>query len=309
MPVAQTLHEIAMEKAKKRPELVDFLTEDAPILAMLKWIPATHGLWNVEEVLDAISGASFTDLGAPLPSMKAETQLRQTYVNLLGGEVEVSKDKADQFGGAQKYFARRENAVFRQAGMDTELAIWRDYWRRAAVSGKLFTKCGGSGSALSTVMVVRFDQENNVGIYDPAQFNQGRLLDPSPINGGSLYHLRSQPGVLGYGVEYRGRFGWQLLNPARAVHALVNIDLAESAPKLPTLTQIEDAIASIHGSAANTMIFGHHRVVQRVFSSIKQADVMYVNGDTNLQTIVGAINGVRVVGSYNIPDGTEKAVA
>ena len=45
MAVAQTLHEIALDKAKKRPELVDFLTEEAPILKMLKWIPATHGLW------------------------------------------------------------------------------------------------------------------------------------------------------------------------------------------------------------------------------------------------------------------------
>ena len=59
MAVAQTLKEIALEKAKKRPELVDYLTEEAPILTLLKWIPATHGLWNVEEVLDAITGASF----------------------------------------------------------------------------------------------------------------------------------------------------------------------------------------------------------------------------------------------------------
>ena len=73
MPVAQTLHEIALDKARKRPELVDFLTEEAPILALLKWIPATHGLWNVEEVLDNIKGASFTELGAPLPTMNAET--------------------------------------------------------------------------------------------------------------------------------------------------------------------------------------------------------------------------------------------
>ena len=57
------------------------------------------------------------------------------------------------------------------------------------------------------------------------------------------------------------------------------------------------------------MIFGHHRVVQRVFSAIKQADIMYVNGDNNLQTIVGAINGVKVIGSYNLPDSTETAVS
>ena len=304
MPVAQTLHEIALDKARKRPELVDFLTEEAPILALLKWIPATHGLWNVEEVLDNIKGASFTELGAPLPTMNAETQLRQTFVNLLGGELEVSKDKADQFGGAQKYFARRENAFFRQAGMDTELAIWRDYWRRAALKNKLVTNCGATQNAY-TVMVVRFDQENNIGIYDPAQFHQGRLLDPSPINGGNLYHLRSQTGVLSYGVEYRGRFGWQLIHPERAVRALVNVD----AEHLPTLSQIEDAIASVHGTAANTYIFGHHKIVQKTFSAIKQADVMYVNTDNTIQTVVGAVNGVRIVGSYNLPDGTESAVA
>lgn len=300
----QTLHEIALDKAKKRPELVDYLTEEAPILNIVKWIAATHGLWNVEEVLDSIQGASFIDLGAPLPQMKAETQLRQTYVNLLGGEVEVSKDKAQQFGGAQKYFARREKAFFKQAGMDTELAIWRDYWRKAAVKNKLTTKCGGNDN-LYTIMVVRFDGENNIGIYDPTQFNQGRLLDPSPINGGALYHLRSQPGVLGYGVEYRGRFGWQLLNPARAVHALVNV----SPDHLPTLSQLEDAIAAVRGSAANTYIFGHHKIVQKTFSAIKQADITYVNSDNTIQTTIGAINGIRIIGSYNLPDGTESAVA
>ena len=304
MAVAQTLHEIALDKAKKRPELVDFLTEEAPILKMLKWIPATHGLWNVEEILDSIQGASFTDLGAPLPSMKAETQLRQTYVNLRGGEVEVSKDKAAPFGGAANYFARRENAFYKQAGMDTELAIWRDYWRKAALKNKLITKCGATANAY-TILIVRFDQENNIGIYDPTQFNQGRLLDPEPLNGGALYHLRSQPGVSGYGVEYRGRFGWQLLNPARAVHAIVNVDSAN----LPTLSQIEDAIASVRGTAANTYIFGHHKIVQKTFSAIKQADIMYVNGDNSIQTIIGAINGIKIIGSYNLPDGTETAVA
>ncbi len=115
--------------------------------------------------------------------------------------------------------------------------------------------------------------------------------------------------MTGYGVEYRGRFGWQLLKPSKAVHALVNIDINGETPKLPTLAQIEDAIAKIHGSAQNTMIFGQHRVVQRVFGAIKQADIMYVNGDKDLQTIVGAINGVKVVGSYNLPDSNETAVA
>ena len=65
----------------------------------------------------------------------------------------------------------------------------------------------------------------------------------------------------------------------------------------------------MRGSAANTYIFGHHKIVQKTFSAIKQADIMYVNSDNNIQTVIGAINGVRIVGSYNLPDGTESAVA
>ena len=72
---AQTLKEISNDKAKKRPELVDYITEEAPFLASAKFIPASHGLWNVEEVLSGIKGPSFVDLGAPLPSMEARTGL------------------------------------------------------------------------------------------------------------------------------------------------------------------------------------------------------------------------------------------
>lgn len=302
--VPQTLKEIALDKAKKRPELVDYLTEEAPILALLKWIPATHGLWNVEEVLSRVAGPSFVDLGAPLPGMMAETNLRQTYVSVLGGEMEVAKDKADQFGGAAKYFARRESAILKKAGMDTELAIWRDHWRKAALKQGLVTK-GGATSKCYTVMVVRFAQEINIGIYDPNGFNQGRLVDITPINGGNLYHLRSQKDVLGYGVEYRGRFGWQNLAPERAVHAIVNVNAA----KLPSLAQLEDAIAAVRGTAENTYIFGNHKILQKTMSAIKKEYLQMTVNDGSMKTAIGDINGVRVVGSYNLPDGTEDVVA
>ena len=301
--IPQTLKEIALDKAKKRPELVDYLTEESPILAMLKWIPATHGLWNVEEVLANVQGPAFGELGAPLPSMKADTNLRQTYVSVLGGEMEVSKDKADQFGGAPKYFARRESAILKKAGSDTELAIWRDHWRKAALARKLVSK-GKAASNAYTVLVVRFDKEINIGIYDPTGFNQGRLVDITPINGGSLYHLRSQEGVLGYGVEYRGRFGWQNLAPERAVHAIVNVN----ADNLPGLGQLEDAIAAVRGTAENTYIFGHHKILQKTMSSIKKEDLQMTVNDGSMKTVIGDINGVRLVGSYNLPDGTEAAV-
>ncbi len=301
--IPQTLREIALEKARKRPELVDFLTEEAPILALLKWIPATHGLWNVEEVLSEVKGPAFTELGAPLPSVQAETALRRTFVSVLGGEMEVSRDKADQFGGAPAYFARREAAILKKAGMDTERAIWRDHWRKAALRAKLITR-GTADADAYTVMVVRFDKELNIGIYDPAGFAQGRLVDITPVNNGSLYHLRSQPGVLGYGVEYRGRFGWQNLAPERCVHAVVNVN----ARHLPSLDMLEDAVAAVRGTAENTFIFAHHKILQKTLSAVKREYLQMTVNDGSLKTVIGDINGVRLVGSYNLPDGTEAVV-
>ena len=183
--LAQTLKEIAIDKAKKRPELVDYLLEETPVLAKAKWIPASHGLWNVEEVLKSVEGPSWVDLGAPLPSMQARTGLEQTYVSVLGGEVEVSKDKADQFGGPSKYFARRERAIIRKAGMDTEAALFTKQWRAAALKKGTRISCGGTTSnAQSTILVVRMSDELNTGIYDPTCFSSGYLVDIKPINGG-----------------------------------------------------------------------------------------------------------------------------
>lgn len=308
---AQTLKEIANDKAKKRPELVDYLTEEAPIIEKLKWIPASHGLWNVEETLTSIKGPSFVDLGAPLPSMEARTGLETTYVSVMGGEIEVAKDKAAQFGGAPQYFARREKPILTKAGSDTESALYENYWRAAAISSsKRYTSAGGTAAGsgdtgLYSIMVVRFDEQVNTGIYDPNGFVDGKLLEISPLNGGNSYHLRTQPGVTGFGVEYRGRFGWQLLDPDKTVYGLVNI----SASKLPTMAMIDDAIAEVRGKSTNTMIMGHPKILGKVFSALKQAKVQFSNGDSNLQMAVTHYDQIPIVGSYNINKGNEAAVS
>lgn len=301
---SQTLREIAIDKAKKRPELVDFLLEESPILDKMKWIPASHGLWNVEEQLADVTGAQFVDLDAPLPTMDAKTKLKQTYVSVMGGEMTVGEDKAAQFGGAPAYFARREPKLLKKAGMDTEAALFTDYWRKAAIKNSLKTSCGGTGTALSTIMVVRMTDDNNIGIYDPKGFSEGRLLEVKPINNGSLYHINSS-GVLGYGVRYKGRFGWQILEPSRAVWALVNVD----GTHLPTITQVEDAIASVHGNESNTMILGNTKILGKMVSAWKIANIQYVVNDNSLKTRFADLNGVKIYGSYNVSPENEAAVA
>ncbi|MBO6266681.1 MAG: hypothetical protein J6M06_00455 [Synergistaceae bacterium] len=303
MPATQTLREIAIDKAKKRPELVDYLLEEAPILDKVKWIPASHGLWNVEEKLSDITGAQFVDLDAPLPAMDAKTKLVQNYVSVMGGTMTVGEDKAAQFGGAPAYFARRESKLLKKAGMDTEAALFSDWWRKAAIKGGLITKCGGTGSKLTTIVVCRMDADNNVGIYDPTGFAQGRLLEVKPINNAALYDIGG--GVLGYGVRYKGRFGWQIIEPKRAVWALVNVDETH----LPSVAQVEDAISAVRGNESNTMILGNSKILGKMVSAWKLDKIQYVIADNSLRTRFGDLNGVKICGSYNVSDYNETAVA
>lgn len=311
--VPQTLKEIAISKAKKRPDMVDNLTEDAPLLDLVKWIPSSHGLWNVEEVLKGIKGASFVDLGAPLPQMDVSSDLVSSYVSIMGGEIEVSRDKAAQFGGAPSYFARKEKPIFKQAGMDTERKLFYDFWRKGALKARNVldlkgTPHSGDKTGLYTILVVRLDEANNIGIYDPTQFDSGKLLQITALSGGNPYHLRSQPGVTGYGVEYRGRFGWQLIGPEVTVFAMVNIDPDKDAT-FPTIRQVRRAISTVRGKASNTYIFGHINVVSDVFGSFKENAIQYGNNDSEIKTMVGSFDGIKIVGTYNVDDGNEEQVA
>lgn len=49
-----TLSEICVEMANKQPGMLNSLIEEAPILERCKWIPATHGMWNVAEKMTDI---------------------------------------------------------------------------------------------------------------------------------------------------------------------------------------------------------------------------------------------------------------
>ncbi len=114
------LKEIANMYAKKQPKMVDDLTEKTPILERCKWEAASHGLWNMAEKLNDITGAQFVNADAALPTIDASSDLIKTDLSVLGGEMEQAEDTIDQFGGAPAYFAKKEPKILKQAGMDTE---------------------------------------------------------------------------------------------------------------------------------------------------------------------------------------------
>lgn len=293
----QTLHEIGVEVAKKQPGMIDALTEDAPILRMLKWIKATHGLWNVAEKLNDIKSPAFVHFDSPLPNLGVSSDLVTTELQKIGGEMEVPTDRAMKFGGPVKYFARKQNYIIKKAGMDTEVVIVMDNLLKGAIAEKNLYDAGGTDAGYF-LLACRFDSELNVGLYDPDQFAQGRLFNISFPYGGQehLLHSPKYEGVYGYSVLYRSHFGYQMLDARRTVAAIVNIDEKHH----PTVNQIDDMLAQVRAQPGSTFIFTCPRGKIYGINPYKYENVQLANGDTNAQTRIETWNGISIVQSYNL---------
>lgn len=293
----RTLHEIAIRHAKKQSGMVDSLTEEAVILAHVKWKAATHGLWNVAEKLTDIQGAGFVEPDAPLPYMSASTDLVHTDLAVMGGTMEVPSQRARKFGGPTKYFAERQNYILKKAGMDTERQIVLENWLKGARAVKNLYNAGGAGEGWF-ILAVRFDELSNVGLYDPDQFESGRLLKIDFPYGGAEHYLHAPKyeGVLGYSVTYRGNFGYQMLDAARTVAAIVNIDETHA----PTPDMIDDMLAQVRSQPGSTYLFTSPRGKIYGINPYKSERVQLANADANVKTQIETWSGISIVTSHNI---------
>lgn len=300
---ATTLHEIAIAFSKKQPGMADSITEEAPILKACRWKAASHGLWNVDEKLTEVEGPAFVEPDAPLPHMRANSDLVHTDLHVLGGTMEVPTQRAMKLGGPAKYFADKQNYILRKAGMDTEIHLVNQNWFRAAKAAKNLKDAGATGKGWF-ILAVRFDEHNNIGLYDPDQFDQGRLVRiSSPYN--AAEHYLSGPGyenVLGYSVVYRGNFGWQILDAARTCAGIVNVDETHA----PTAAQIDDMLADVRAQPGNTYLFCSPKAKTYGLNPYKVDNVQLVNGDTEARTHIEVWNGIPIITSHNLNNKINK---
>ncbi len=302
-----TLKELAVQFSKKQPKQVDALTEKAPILDVIPFEEASHGLWNAYEDLSTVQGAGFVELNAPLPQVTADADLKKVDLAIMGGEIEVPEDKARMFGGKEQYFARKTEAILRASGMAAEKKIVYDNFRAFALDHGKALSAGADTDDCYSIVAVRFEPSVTCGLYSPESFRRGSLLDQVPINNGGLY--KNAAGVLVYGMRLKGYFGIQIADP-RSVAAIVNINAAN----VPTAAQVDDLLAMVRADAADTKLFLHMRC-KNLLNRYKAGDG---NGAGSLQTFAEtrdlnrtfeAWNGIPLVTSYNLLEGAEAAVS
>lgn len=276
----------------------------APILDVIPFQEASHGLWNMYEDVMDVQGAGWVAMNAPLPGVDVTSQLRKVDLSILGGEVEVPEDTANMFGGREKYFARKLPKVLRRSGMDAEQRILYDNFRAWALDKGRATSAGATSGGTYSILAVRFYEGETCGLYSPECFKQGALLDTQPINGGDLYKAASgaYQGVLVYGLRIKAYLGMQIGNP-NSVAAVVNINSSN----IPTEAMIDDMLASVRASAGSTYLFMHERA-RNLLMQYKSNALQISPGGRDFDRQITHWNGIEIVTSYNFMDGSEPIV-
>lgn len=316
MALKNTFREIAIANSPKQPVMVDQLLEEAPILELVPLEPASHGLWNVYEELDSVTGNGLVDMDDELPEVSSNSKLKQIDLSIIGGKHYVGEDKAKKFGGAGNYFSTKQSSIMKKTGMDAETSILYNNLRAFAItndsslSGSHVFDAGGTGSTNYSIIAVKWVAGETTGLFDPNGFGRGILMDIQAINGGELFEhsTTTEEGtknILSYGVRYKSYFGIQLAN-ARYVSSIVNIDITNDA--LPSEAQLDSLITSVRGQmGGNTWLYMHPKVLTALYK-YKGASLRTTTDVLDNNRVFDAWNGIPILTSYNFKDGTEARV-
>lgn len=296
-----TFAELAIEKAPKQEEMVDFTLEESPILASIPMEAATNGIQNVYEELKMVEGAQFVGLDSELPSMGIDSELKYTDLSVLGGEIFAPEDRARILGGAEKYFTKRLGPILKDTGSRTEKSIIYNNFRAFAKTNSNLLNAGGTNDGnMFSMIAVKWVRGENTGLYDETGFGTGSVFDIAKINGGELYKDVDTK-LLGFGMRLKTYIGIQLANPD-GVAGIANIDLAIDEngdyTNLPPEAQVDDMLDRARADASNTFIYCHPKLL-KALGVYKGAALNMVPGDKNFNRMIAYWDDIMFVTSRN----------
>jgi len=304
MSTKNLFRELAIKTATKQPGVVDYITEESPIFAMIPMQAASNGIQNKFEELKDVTGAQFVDLDDVIPAIDANGEIVTTDLNQIAGKMEVGEDKLNVLGSSiGQYFDGKLPSILRATGANLETTILYNNIRAYAKANSRLADAGGTNSgSMYSMLCVKWVTGETTGLYDPNGWGNGKVFDIMPINGGTL-HTLSDGQTLGYAQRMKMRIGVQLANP-RYVSGIANIDLVASTSestgfvKLPTEAMIDDMILNARGNPGNTFIYMHPKLKNALNTykgSSLRTDVM-VN---DFNRTFDLWNGIPIITSYN----------
>ena len=295
------------------------LTEENPILDSIPVRAASHGIYNVYADTTEITGMSEVDFDEELPTVGVSFELGRTRLGKIGGKLPIPQDAATEVGGYSAYANARMPSIIAKSGNDHEYRLYYKGFLKAAIdNGKAVSVGGSTANKQFSLVAVTYDMDSTVGLYNPKAtsvgMGRGVIFEELVLNGGNVSEIEvGGKKCLGKIIAAYMQFGLQLADP-RLVGALVNIQPAQNGTDrdkidgLPTAAQMDDLLAGVR-AGANTVIYCHPTIAQKMASKFQLTQRRIANGDTSVRYAMYDWQGVPVITSYNIGWGNEAVVS
>ena len=307
--------DLATLQAPKQAHLVDAITEESPILAMIPMAPASNGIQHVYEELKDVTGAQVVDLDSELPLIDANGDLKYKDLSVLGGSMSVGEDKASKFGGAAKYFNDKLPPILIDTGANVEKSFIASVYAFAKASGKQVLAGSTTADINFSIIALKWRTGETSGLYDATGFGNGKIFDMKALNGGALMDIDDGNGntIPGYKMRIKNYLGWMLTN-GRNVGTIRNIDLTKNTGNangyefLPTETQIDELLDSARANSANTFLYMSPKVLTAL-NVYKGGALQMSPSDMDFNRTFANWNGIRIITSYNFSETEALATA
>lgn len=310
MALTKTWREVAIERATKQPEMVDYLLNSNPILANMPMKSTSNGVNHVYEELLAVTEAQIVDMDEALPIVDADSQLKQVNISGLGGKIIVGEDKAKLLGGPGKYFNSKLPKVIQKTGNSLEQSVIYNNLRAGAIAAfnnsaladntDHALDAGGTSGSLNSIICVKWDMDDTTGLFNPEGFGNGLLFNMLPLSGGNVYTHSDGREI--YGMRMKSHFGVLTANP-RNLGTIVNID----SNNVPTEDEIDTILEAVRATSNDSILYMAPKVL-RLLRQYKDSALRMGVADKNFDRQIDEWNGIPILTSYNFLKDAEAKV-
>lgn len=310
MSLTKTWREVALANATgAQKEMVDYVTEDAPIFQSTPMEETSDGFQDVYEVLTSTDYIPEQELDAPLQSVDIASRLEQTNLRNWAAKMEVGEDKlATMKLSKEQYFGKKSPKILRETGAKLSITTYNAFKNYAIdnqVNGGIADRvisAGGSNNTNYSVAAVKYVKNEITGLYSSQAWGNGKVVDIMNLSNGGLY--TNIDGVAVYGTRMKLNSGLKLANP-RYVTSIVNIDKAADF----TAINLDDKLSQIIEEARGADVLYMHPTLKRLIGSVFKLEKLQLqNSDREVNSLIDAWDGVPIITDYNLSKGAEANV-
>lgn len=313
----KTINELVVGLAQTQQEIVKTATNGNPIIATLPMQAATHGYKNVYAKQTKVDAPKPVQRDSELPVVGISHELGEATLGKIGGRLPMPRDLATNLGGYEVMLDRNLQTIIEKGTNNNEKQIYYDGFMKYALQNGNYASAGGTtDNKQYSLVIAHYDPAGVVGLYNGNKLSNGKLFEQYMLWGGAEGEIELADGTKCTGKMFciEAELGIQLARP-EYVQAIVNIEPKANASDskkidgLPSLELLAKKLSDARANMANTFIYCHPYIASCLAINYNLDQRRIKNGDGKLDFILTEINGIPVVGSYNINDGTESVIA